>query len=359
MSAQRTHKPTIPNGWKLPDGSLVTKTLGRKLFVEIFALSTGEFLYFFHDALIQQKLIERHIDHETFLIGGVQYVSRRYADHSEEALLSRIDEITNVRGLEAIAGMAELKSILLRDVIHPLQYRAQYERYKISIPNGVLLFGPPGCGKTYIARKIAEALATPFFEATGSDLGSPYIHATSKNISDLFKKAFSCAPSVLFFDEISSLLPKREDLGGQNLYKEAEVSEFLTQLEGSGSKGVLVIGATNFPERIDSAILRSGRMDKRIFIPPPDYNARIEMFKMMMDGRPCSQSISFEVLATSTEGFVASDIRLVVDNAARFALSKNIEIDMDCLQATITSFRPSISAEEIKRYSRSLDLERK
>lgn len=352
-------KPTFPQGWSLPDGATIQRRIERRAFVEIFLLQSGEHLYLFHDPETRDRIAARKIPHERFVVEGVPYVAMRFPDHSPELLISRLDEINNLKGLDAIAGMAELKGILVRDIIHPLKNKELYRKYKITIPNGVLFFGPPGCGKTFIARRLAEALQSPLFEVRGSDLGSSYIHETSKNIGNVFKKAFDTAPSVIFFDEISSLVPRREDLGAQNQYKEAEVSEFLVQLEGAGNRGVLVIGATNFPERIDQAVMRSGRMDKRIFIPPPDYNARIELFKLMIDGRPRDSKILFEALAALTDGYVASDIQLLVDNAARTALAANSSITMDHLQQQIAACKPSVSAEEIQRYRALIDIERK
>lgn len=352
-------KPTLPIGWKLPGEITVQGRLDRKFFVEIFKLDDSTFLYLFHKPEIRARIQERQIEHDRILLGGTEHIGKRYPSHSDELLVKRLEEIETLTGLDAIAGMAELKSILLRDVIHPLQHKAEYARYKLTIPNGVLFYGPPGCGKTYISRRIAEALHVPLIESRESDLGSPYIHATSKNIAQVFKKAAATAPCVLFFDELSSLVPKRDALGSSEHYKESEVSEFLTQLEGAGAKGILVIGATNYPERIDDAVLRSGRMDKRIFIPPPDYAARIELFKLMLDGRPYDKNLPFEVFATLTEGYVASDIRLLIDNAARGALGEQSEIDADCMHKALSGFRSSLSPETIQRYSASLGFERK
>lgn len=359
MTDPNSAKPTLPVGWGFPDGVAIRRRIERRLFVEIFLLDNKQYLYIFHDPDIRDRIISRKITHERFIVGGIQYVAMRYPDYAPEKLVSRLDEINNLRGLDAVAGMAELKSILIRDVIHPLQNKALYEKYKITIPNGVLFFGPPGCGKTFIARRLAEALQSHVVEVKGSDLGSSFIHETSKNIGNVFAKAFAAAPAVLFFDEISSLVPRRDGLGSQNQYKEAEISEFLMQLEGAGKRGVLVIGATNFPERIDPAIMRSGRMDKRIFIPPPDYNARIEMFRLMIDGRPRDKNILFEALGALTEGYVASDIQLLVDNAARAALAANTAINMEFIQQQIEKYKPSVAPDEIRRYLTLLDIERK
>ena len=162
-------------------------------------------------------------------------------------------------------------------------------------------------------------------------VGSPYIHATSNNILQAFRKAEQIAPSVLFVDEISGLMPRRDGLASYQQYREAEISEFLMHMEGSIKKKVLVIGATNFPERIDPAILRSGRMDKRIFIPPPDIEARRELFHLLLEERPVSDDIDLNVLARMTEGLISSDLKLIANNASLKALQKDALISMDLL----------------------------
>ena len=171
--------------------------------------------------------------------------------------------------------MAALKNTLIRDVIQPFLNWEAYEKYGVTPSNGILFFGPPGCGKTFIAKKLAEAMRAELIEMSEGTVGSPYIHATSNNIVQAFRKAEQIAPCVLFVDEISGLMPRRDGLSSCEQYREAEISEFLMHMEGSVKKKVLVIGATNFPERIDPAILRSGRMDKRIFIPPPDFRSKM------------------------------------------------------------------------------------
>jgi transitional endoplasmic reticulum ATPase len=137
---------------------------------------------------------------------------------------------------------------------------------------------------------------------------------------------------MVFIDEISGLLPKRESLTGSQQYRESEINEFLIHLESAGTKNILVVGATNFPERLDSAALRSGRMDKRIFISPPDYAARVELFKLELEDRPIDIDLIPEVLGNLSDGYLASDIRLVVDNAARKALLEKRSINMDHLR---------------------------
>lgn len=359
MSNSSSTRPTLPHGWLLQDKISVVDFVERRHFTEIYKLSNGDYLYLFQDAEIQSKIRSRQIEHEKIMAASKETIGKRFPSHSNEEFTQRINRILSKSGLEAVAGLDELKQILIRDVIHPFLHRDKYKEYKLGIPNGILLFGPPGCGKTYIARKIAEELNVPMIELRESDVGSPYIHATSGNIAKAFKEALKLAPSIIFIDEISGLLPKRELLSGGQQYRESEVNEFLVQIESAGSRDILVIGATNFPERMDSAAMRSGRMDKRIFIPPPDYNARIELFKMDLEDRPISFDVLPEVLSNMSDGYVASDIKLAVDNAARTALSMNTEINMIHLVKALKETKPSLSQAELSQYLAFQSLERK
>jgi len=351
-------KPTIPNGWPV-DLTSVSGFVERAQFTEVFSLNDGKYLYLFSDQKVVDKIVAREVEHVTIKISDRLIVGKIYNDHSIDLLNVRLLQLRQRQGFDAIAGMAELKEILIRDVVDPFLHREAYEKYRLSIPNGILFYGPPGCGKTFIANRVAEAMGVPLIEVRESDIGSPYIHATSGNIAAVFKHALSVAPSVIFLDEISGFLPKRDGMSSHMQYKEAEVSEFLVQLEGAGTKGILVIGATNFPDRIDSAVLRSGRMDKRVFIPPPDYSARVELFKMCLEDRPASEDIVVEILARETEGFVSSDIKLVVDNAARSSLRNKSLIDMKQLQSQTQNISPSISKDELERYLAFQHFERK
>ncbi len=182
--------------------------------------------------------------------------------------------------------------------------------------------------------------------------------AGAPNIARVFNEATVQSPCVLFLDEISGFLPRRDAIVATNQHKESEINEFLVHLEGAGSRGVLVIGATNYPERIDPAILRSGRMDKRILIPPPDYDARMDLLKLTLEGRPLLDDIDVEKIAAATDGYVSSDIRLLVDNAARKALQEDKPIAMTHIEFEVRNMEPSISKEELARFLEFAHLQR-
>lgn len=254
------------------------------------------------------------------------------------------------KGFDEIAGMKELKDILYQDIILPLNEKELYEEYKISIPNGILLYGPPGCGKTYIAQKFADEVSYNFIEIKPSDLASTYIHGTQKKIGELFKNAEDNAPSIIFIDEIDALIPtRRENL---NHGYSSEVNEFLAQMTECHKRGIFVVAATNRPEIVDPALLRTGRIDKVIYVGMPDYNARVEMFKMYLANRPVSENIDYSKVATISENYTASDINYIVNEAARIALKLRTKIKQEHLEEVINKTPPSISDKQIKNYDK-------
>ena len=244
--------------------------------------------------------------------------------NSRDLLVSIREELISAKGFECIAGMDTLKHLLVADVINPLKHPENFKKFKVSIPNGIILFGPPGCGKTFIIRKLAEELQYNFYEVKHSDIATPYIHGSVNNIGRVFTIAKENAPCVLFFDEISGLIPNRKNLQDNSSYKEEEIDEFLIQLNDAADKRILVVGATNYIERLDPAAIRPGRFDKKIYVPPPDYDARKALFKMGLSNRPFDKNIDFDHLAELTDGFTCADIiEDIVESAARAAANLN------------------------------------
>lgn len=247
-------------------------------------------------------------------------------------------------GMADVAGMRELKAQLQRDVIDLLSEPEKYKRYGISMPNGMLLYGPPGCGKTFFAKKLAEEVGFNFIMRTPSDLKSRYVNATQENIAAMFKEAEDNAPTIIFIDEINELLPKRNSDAHE--MSRSAVNEMLAQMDRTGDRGIFVIGATNLPDEIDEAMLRTGRLEKRIFVGPPDAEARREMFEMYLKDRYTDFGIDYEQLSTLTDGYVSSDIRYLVDEAARLALIRNEKITMEILNESIKTHPSSIKQKE-------------
>ena len=247
---------------------------------------------------------------------------------------------------QGIAGMRELKSMFERDVILPLHFPELYAKYRLPMPNGVLFYGPPGCGKTMFARKAAQGLAYHYIEVKASDLASPYVHGTQQMIGKLFEEAISQAPSLIFFDEIDAFVPNRGE-GDVSYHYRAEVNEFLSQLNECSKKGILVLGATNLISKIDPAILRPGRMDKRIFVSLPDYEARVEALKLFMNGRPQGE-IDWHRLAEYSECFTYAELEHVVNEAARKGLQHRRNIITDDLVESLSDNPPAHTLEQVE-----------
>ena len=218
----------------------------------------------------------------------------------------------------------ELKEELRINIIYPMQKPEIYEAYGKKVGGGILLYGPPGCGKTHLARAVAGELRANFLSIGLNDILDMYIGNSEKNLSNLFEMARSKAPSVLFIDEIDALGAKRGSNNSSNL--KTMTTHFLTEMDGIHAENdkVLVLGATNEPWGVDSAFRRPGRFDKVIFVPPPDLEARIEILKLHSREKNVDPTVPWEKLAKSMEHFSGADIAQVVDQAVERAVSDAI-----------------------------------
>lgn len=251
-------------------------------------------------------------------------------------------------GFAAVAGMDELKEQLREEVIDPLHHPEEYQRYGVTIPNGMLLYGPPGCGKTFFAKHFAEEVGFNFMFVTPATLKSRYVNASQENIAKMFKEAEENAPTIIFIDEINELVPNRE--GNVHEMSKSAVNEMLAQMDRTGEKGIFIIGATNYPHMIDPAILRAGRLDKKFYVGVPDEVARKALFELYLKNRPYDFGLDYDELSRLTKNYVSADIQLIVNNAARIALKSRSKITMTILRDAIAAVRPSLDIKELQRY---------
>lgn len=252
-------------------------------------------------------------------------------------------------GFADVAGMNEIKSIMQKKIINILKDPQKAERFKIQIPNGMLLYGPPGCGKSFIAEKFAEEAGYNYVFVKSSDLASIYVHGSQEKIGALFDEARKNAPTILNFDEFEALVPNRSKIN--NSSESGEVNEFLSQMNNCGKDRIFIIASSNRPDLIDPAILRKGRMDKVIYIPVPDKSARQGIFEIHMKDRPASDDIDYMRLAEMTENFVASDIAYIVNDAATRAFEEDVEISQSLLEEVIKENSSSISSKDLDFYN--------
>lgn len=257
-------------------------------------------------------------------------------------------------GFADVAGMDELKRQMQNDVIDLLKEPERAKALGLSMPNGLLLYGPPGCGKTFFAERFAEEAGFNFIEVSCSDVASPFIHGGQEKIAKLFDEARKNAPTILFLDEIDAMLTDRSK--HNNVSESGEVNEFLTQLNNCGEDGVLVIGATNKTSEIDKAALRAGRLELKYYVPEPDENMRAALFELEIKKRRYDFGIDYEKLAKMTQGFSAAQISLAVNKAGLAAFRyKTDKITMEYLESAINSMKPELTSEALKEFETMRD----
>ena len=265
-------------------------------------------------------------------------------------------------GLDAVAGMDELKTYLRRDFVDVVTHRELAERFMV-MPNNIILYGPQGCGKTYISNRIAEECGMEVYSVSPSDLGSIYLHGTQELIQEMFRKAEMKARKnklgcLLLVDEIDAHLANRNTPGREQ--QADEVSEWLVQLNECIQKKVFVIGTTNRLDSIDKAAIRHGRFDKVFYVGLPDFVCRKELFKMEVAKRPHDRQIDYDALAQMSDGYTASDLSYVVQEASRLTFSAcmddkkyDLVINEALLRKVLQQTHPSVSGDELRSYERT------
>jgi transitional endoplasmic reticulum ATPase len=237
-------------------------------------------------------------------------------------------EVPAVRWTE-IGGLESVKQELIEAVEWPLKYPEAFEAIHTRPPRGVLLFGPPGTGKTMLAKAIATESEANFISIKGPELLSKYVGESEKAIRETFRKARQAAPTIIFFDEIDSMVPTR-GISFDTGVTERMVSQILTEIDGLEElKNVVVVAATNRPDMVDPALLRPGRLERFIYVCPPDLKEREIIFNLHLKGKPLAPEIDIKELAQRTQGYVGADIEAICHEAAIIALRGWIKPGMD------------------------------
>jgi len=236
-----------------------------------------------------------------------------------------------------VAGAEEAKEEL-KEIIEFLKSPQKFQRLGAKIPKGILLVGPPGCGKTPLARAVAGEAGVPFFNISGSDFVEMFVGVGASRVRDLFEQGKKNAPCIIFIDELDAVGRQRfAGIGGGHDEKEQTLNQLLVELDGFNSrKGVIIMGATNRPDVLDIALLRPGRFDRRITVNTPDIREREAIVALYMRNKPIAKEVDIKVLARRTPGFVGSDIENLVNEASLLAARRNKnEIGMKELEEAI------------------------
>merc|ERR1712087_1015979 len=238
-------------------------------------------------------------------------------------------EVPDVKWAD-IGGLEDTKRELQEMVRYPIEHRHLFERFGMQASRGVLFYGPPGCGKTLMAKAIANECGANFISVKGPELLNMWFGGSEANVRDLFDKARAASPCILFFDEMDSIARARGSGGGSSDTSDRVINQILSEIDGMGSwKTLFIIGATNRPDILDPGIMRPGRLDQLIYIPLPDRESRISIFKANLRKSPIGDDIGIEQLADATEGFSGADITEICQRAAKNAIRDCITADIE------------------------------
>ncbi len=261
-----------------------------------------------------------------------------------------------------IGGLDEVKKRLREAVEWPLKYPESFKRMGITPPKGILLYGPPGCGKTLLARAVANESEANFISVKGPELLSKWVGESERMVREIFRKARLVAPTVIFFDEIDALAPARSLASSDSRVGERVVSQLLSEMSGLEElHDVVVLAATNRPDMIDPALLRPGRFDRQILVPAPDEKSRLKIFQVHTKKIPLDKDVDLKKLAKKTEGYSGADIAAVCREAGMNALRENIKatkVSMKHFEKALKEIKPSLTKDVIEYYKK-LDLKKK
>ncbi len=248
-----------------------------------------------------------------------------------------------------VGGLTDVKQELQEAVEWPIKKPEAFTRVGIRPPKGILLFGPPGCGKTMLARAVATESEANFISIKGPELFSKWVGESEKGIREVFKKGRSAAPSIVFFDELDSVAPRRGTDLGDSGASERVISQLLTEMDGIESLvNVVVIGASNRPDIIDPAILRPGRFDRLIYVPAPDHATRLQILKIHTRNMPLTPDVDLDQITSKTAGYSGADIEAVCREAGLISLRRDIEtksVTLEDFRDAMERVKPSVTPD--------------
>jgi len=262
-------------------------------------------------------------------------------------------EIPNVFW-EDIGGLEDIKQELREAVEWPLKYPKLFERAGIRPLNGILLFGPPGCGKTLLAKAVATESKSNFIAIKGPEIYSKWVGESERAVREIFRKARQAAPSIIYFDEIDAITSGRGNFEGTHTFASI-VNQILVEMDGvENRKGIVVVASTNRPDIVDPAFLRPGRFDRLVYVESPDYDARLKILEVHTKKMPLVKEISLERIAHITEGYSGADLENVCREAGMQAIREELdklkEIKQKYFDFALSKIKSTLPKEVIERY---------
>ncbi len=303
------------------------------------------------DKLITPELLEiLEVTHDDF--------QTAMKEIQPSAIREVFTEIPNIRWTD-VGGLDSQVRELKEAIEWPLKFKESFSRMGISPPRGILLFGPPGCGKTLLAKAVATESEVNFISIKGPEVMSKWVGESEKAVREIFRKAKMAAPTIVFFDEIDALAPKRGSGFGDSGSTERVISQLLTEIDGLEMiKQVVIIAATNRPDIVDTALLRPGRFDRFVLIPPPDQKSRLKILQIFTKEMPIAEDVNLKQIAKDIEGFSGADIESLCREAAMLSLREDMNASIVLMKHFNDARKKvyaSITAETMKFYEKAAE----